>query len=72
MAMESMERSSVQPDTETRDTLFLLAGAAMVVFGGGLILSTPIVRRALGGVGVMNLMQAAVPDVQRYMKLRAM
>jgi hypothetical protein len=49
-----------------------LGGAAMVIFGAGLILSTPMVRRALGGAGIGNLLQAAIPDVERYMKLRAM
>jgi hypothetical protein len=52
--------------------LFLLGGAAMVVFGAGLILSTPIIRRYLGGAGIGNLVQAAIPDFQRYMKLRSM
>jgi hypothetical protein len=57
---------------ESRDTLFLLGGAAMVVFGAGLILSTPMMRRYLGGVGIGNLLQAAIPDFERYMKLRSM
>ena len=61
-----------QDDTDTRDTLFLLGGAAMVVFGAGLILSTPIVRRALGNANIGDLVGAAVPDLQRYMKLKAM
>jgi len=57
---------------ESRDTLFLLGGAAMVVFGAGFILSTPMMRRYLGGAGIGNLVQAAIPDFQRYMKLREM
>jgi hypothetical protein len=61
-----------QDDTDTRDTLFLLGGAAMVVFGAGLILSTPVVRRALGGANIGDLVGAAVPDLQRYMRLKAM
>jgi len=52
--------------------LFLLGGAAMVVFGAGLILSTPMVRRFLGGVNAGSLVQAAIPDFERYMKLRSM
>jgi len=59
-------------DNETRDTLFLLGGAALVVFGAGLILSTPVIRKALGGAGIGNLIGAAVPDLEKYMKLRAM
>ena len=44
----------------------------MVLFGAGLILSNPTVRRYLGGAGLDNLVQAAVPDIEKYMKLRAM
>ena len=51
----------VRMRNESRDTLFLLGGAAMVVFGAGLILSTPMMRRYLGGVGIGNLVQAAIP-----------
>jgi hypothetical protein len=54
------------------DTLFLLSGVALVVFGAGLILSNPIARGYLGQFGVGNLAQAALPDLDRYLKLRAM
>ena len=70
--MELTEHANGQDSNESRDTLFLLGGAAMVVFGAGLILSTPIIRRYLGGAGIGNLVQAAIPDFQRYMKLRSM
>ncbi|HLX45433.1 MAG TPA: hypothetical protein VKR43_18430 [Bryobacteraceae bacterium] len=72
MSMELTERDSNQDSNETRDTLFLLGGAAMVVFGAGLILSTPIIRKSLGGMGIGNLLQAAIPDFERYLKLRSM
>ena len=71
MSMELTENTNGQ-DNESRDTLYLLSGAAMIVFGAGLILSTPIMRRYLSGVGVGNLIQAAIPDFQRYVKLRSM
>ena len=71
MSMELTERVNGQ-DTESRDTLFLLGGAALVVFGAGLILSTPMIRRYLGGGGIGGLIQAGIPDFQRYLKLRAM
>jgi len=44
----------------------------LMVLGAGLILSTPMVRRMLGGVGVGNLISAAAPDFERYLKLRSM
>jgi hypothetical protein len=49
-----------------------LGGAALIVFGAGLMLSTPVVRRMLGGVGIANLISAAAPDFERYVKLRSM
>ncbi|MGB2604061.1 MAG: hypothetical protein WBC78_10720 [Candidatus Sulfotelmatobacter sp.] len=55
-----------------KDTLFMLSGVALIVFGMGLILSNPIVRRYLGQLGVGDLAQAALPDLDRYLKLRAM
>jgi hypothetical protein len=55
-----------------KDTLYMLGGAALIMFGTGLILSNPMVRRYLGQLGVGNLMQAALPDVDRYLKLRNM
>jgi len=72
MSMELSERANGQDAAESRDTLFLLGGVALVVFGAGLILSTPMVRRLLSGVNAGNLLTAAVPDFERYLKLRAM
>ncbi len=63
---------SLENQDDTRDTLMLLSGTALVIFGAGLILSTPVVRKLLGGVGFGNLLQAAAPDLQRYLKLKAM
>jgi hypothetical protein len=72
MSMDLTERAHSQDSQDSRDTLFLLGGVAMVVFGAGLILSTPMVRRLLGDLNAGSLMQAAIPDFQRYMKLRSM
>jgi len=55
-----------------KDTLFMLSGVAFIVFGAGLILSNPLVRRYLGQAGIGNLAQAALPDLDRYLRLRAM
>jgi hypothetical protein len=71
MSIELMQHSNGQ-DANDKETLFLLGGAALVVFGAGLMLSTPTIRRYLGGMGIGNLVQAAVPDFERYLKLRAM
>jgi hypothetical protein len=71
MEMELQKTNGLDAN-ETRDTLFLMGGAALLFFGAGLILSTPVVRRALGGAGLGNMIGAAIPDVERYLKLRAM
>lgn len=55
-----------------KDTLYMLTGVAFIVFGAGLILSNPLVRRYLGQVGIGNLAQAALPDLDRYLRLRSM
>ena len=55
-----------------RDTLYMLGGLALVVFGAGLIITNPIARKYLGQFGVGDLASAALPDLDRYLKLRAM
>jgi len=50
----------------------MLGGAALILFGTGLILSNPTVRRYLGQIGVGSILTAALPDVDRYLKLRNM
>lgn len=72
MAENGRSFDSVMNGTNEKDTLFLLSGVAFMVFGAGLILSNPLVRRYLGQVGVGNLLQGALPDLDRYLKLRSM
>jgi hypothetical protein len=55
-----------------KDTLFMLGGVALIVFGAGLILTNPIARRYMGQFGVGDLANLALPDLDRYLKLRAM
>lgn len=57
---------------DDNDTMLLFGGAACLLFGAGLILSSSMTRRFLGDVSAGNLIGAAVPDVQRYLRLRAM
>jgi hypothetical protein len=37
-----------------------------------MILSNPVIRRYLGQLGVGNLVADALPDMDRYLKLRNM
>ena len=55
-----------------KDTLYMLGGVALIVFGAGLVLSNPSVRRYVSSFGVGNLATAVIPDVERYFKLRSM
>jgi len=67
--MELMETTAKGND---KDTLYMLGGISLMVFGAGLILSNPFVRRYMSQIGAGSLAGAAMPDIQRYFKLRAM
>lgn len=69
MAMDLHETNGMGTD---KDTLYMLGGVALMIFGAGLVLSNPFVRRYMSQIGVGNLAQAAMPDIERYLKLRAM
>jgi hypothetical protein len=71
MAMDLIE-STVNGTGNDKDTLYMLGGVALMVFGAGLILSNPTIRRYMSQAGVGNLATALMPDVERYFKLRAM
>jgi hypothetical protein len=73
MATIGMEHSNLDfSPTSDRETLYFLSGVALMVFGAGLILSNPLVRKYLGQMGIANLAQSALPDIERYMRLRNM
>jgi hypothetical protein len=65
-------RTNRNGEASDNDTLLLFGGAACLLLGAGLILSSSLSRRYLGEVGAGSLLQAAVPDVQRYLKLTNM
>jgi hypothetical protein len=65
-------RTNRNGEASDKDTLLLFGGAACLLLGAGLILSSSLSRRYLGDVAAGDLLQAAVPDVQRYLKLANM
>jgi hypothetical protein len=71
VAMELLEPVA-NGHSSDKDTLYMLGGVAMIVFGAGLILSNPSVRGYMAQIGVGDLAGAAMPDIQRYFKLRSM
>jgi hypothetical protein len=71
MAIEVMKPND-DLNTTDKETLYMLGGIAMMVFGAGLVLSNPTIRRYLGQVGLGNFTSAALPDLERYFRLRSM
>jgi hypothetical protein len=71
MALEIMDRAEVTNGSD-KDTLYMLGGVALVIVGAGLVLTNPTVRRYLGQVGLGNFASAALPDIERYFRLRSM
>jgi hypothetical protein len=71
VAMELLDSNTTDIGSD-KSTLYLLGGIALVVFGAGLIISNPVIRRYMARLGVGDLAHAAMPDIERYLKLRAM
>ncbi len=71
MAVEIMNRPD-ELNGPDKETLYMLGGVALMIFGAGLVLSNPTIRRYLGQVGMGNLASAALPDLERYFRLRSM
>lgn len=69
--MENMGPNS-NGQSDSKETLYLLGGVAMIVFGAGLVLTNSSVKRLLGDLGLEGIVQHSVPDLQRYLKLRDM
>jgi hypothetical protein len=71
MAVEIMTRTDETSGID-KETLYMLVGVALVIFGAGLVLSNSTVRRYIGQVGLGNFASAALPDLERYFRLRSM
>jgi hypothetical protein len=72
MAVEIMDRAQEAVSGTDKETLYMLSGVALMIFGAGLILSNPTIRRYLGQTGVGNFVTAALPDLEKYFRLRSM
>jgi hypothetical protein len=70
MATEMIHRSNGH--SSDKDILYMLSGVALMVFGAGLILSNPNAQRLLSKVGIGNLSERVLPDIERYLRLRSM
>jgi hypothetical protein len=68
--------------SDQKEMMYLAGGLALVIFGTGVIMSNPAVRRfLLGGIGATLAQQngslpagvkAMLPDIERYLKMSAM
>jgi hypothetical protein len=72
MAVEIMNPTNGAANGLDKETVYMLGGVALMIFGAGLVLSNPLVRRYLGQVGLGNFASAALPDLERYFRLRSM
>lgn len=72
MAIEVMNPAENGASGTDKDTLYMLGGLALVIFGAGLVLSNGTVRRYLGQIGLGDFASAALPDIERYFRLRSM
>jgi hypothetical protein len=70
-SMQSVE-GALSELGSNKETLYMLGGIALMIFGAGLVLSNPTVRKFIGQLGVGGMAQAALPDMERYWKLRNM
>jgi hypothetical protein len=68
-------------NSTTRDTLLLAGGVALMVFGAGMLLASPVIRRTVLGAltpmlpgqdGANGTAGGLLPDVERYLRLKAM
>jgi hypothetical protein len=71
MAIEVMRRMEDASGVD-KETLYVLGGVALILIGAGLVLSNANVRRYLGQIGLGDLASAALPDLERYFRLRSM
>ena len=70
------------PDhSEARDTLLFAGGVALMIFGAGMLMASPVIRRTVLGAltpllpgqdGANGTAGGLLPDVERYLKLKAM
>jgi hypothetical protein len=68
-------------NSEAKDVLLLAGGLACMIFGAGMLLASPVIRRTvLGSVspllshpnGSSASLGGLLPDVEHYLKIKAM
>ena len=65
--MEVVQGHEMSP--QTRDTLLVFGGVALVLLGAGMVLSSHAGKKYLSEVNFGNLLARALPELQRNLKL---
>ncbi|MER3427336.1 MAG: hypothetical protein C4334_04410 [Pyrinomonas sp.] len=55
-----------------KEIFYLLGGAALVLLGARLILRHPLIKGYLEQIELGDLVKGVAPDLERYLRLRAM
>ena len=55
-----------------KDTLYVLGGAALIVFGASMLMASPAARKYIADLRIGDMAKELWPDVSRYLKLRSM
>jgi hypothetical protein len=71
-ALPIKELTVLAAQRRARTPVRLMSGVALVVFEAGLILSNRAVRQSVAQVGPGHRLSAAIPDIERYLKLWSM
>lgn len=61
----------VQDANSPKNMLMALSGVTMVLVGASLMMSHPTIRRYASQVRVGNLLAAALPGIERYMRVKS-
>jgi hypothetical protein len=68
-------------NSQTKDALLLGGGVALMIFGAGMLLASPLIRRTMVGMltpllpgqqGANGALGGMLPDVERYLRLKVM
>lgn len=70
--MDQLQPFNKNGSIDPQETILLFGGAALMLLGAGMVLSSESVRKYVGGLNPAGLLQAALPDLQRYLKLKEM
>jgi len=68
----AQKKQSARNNTFDTDAVVFVGGVAVCLFGVGLLLATPSVRRFFGKATLSEVMQASKADLERYLRMQAM